>query len=60
MIWVIMGNYGRQWDKFKLIFCSIYVLYEMTHKPGSVNLLINLMIINLEQMSPFASSGLPE
>jgi len=32
----------------------------MVHKPGSVNLLINLMIINLEQASPLASSSLPE
>jgi hypothetical protein len=30
------------------------------HKPGSVNSLLNLMIINLEQMSPFVSSSLPE
>ena len=36
-------------------------MVKMVHKPGSVNLLlINLMIINLEQMSPFVSSDLPE
>ena len=31
-----------------------------TRKTVSVNLLLNLMIINLEQMSPFVSSSLPE
>ena len=56
-----MGNYGRQWVINKNI-CSIFVLsnLKMVHKPGSVNLIINLMIINLEQMSPFVSSSLPE
>ena len=29
----------------------------MVHKPGSVNLLLNLMIINLEQMLPSVSKA---
>ena len=60
MNWVIMGIYGRQWDKIKKNTMFYLCSYEMTHKPGSVNLLLNLMIINLKQMSPLVSSGLPE
>ena len=59
-----MGYHGILWAsmgiKFKL--SNVLVMFDelMVHKPGSVNLFLKVMIINLEQMSPFVSSSLPE
>ena len=56
-----MGLYGRQWVYKTIInvLCMFSINIKMVHKPGSV-ILLKLMIINLEQMSPFVSSSLPE